>query len=117
LSTLLPEPSREEIDLGDVFSALTDPLRRAAISILATLPDGTERSCSSFGFSAAKASLTHHFKVLREAGLISQVDYGNRRCSTLRRDDLEARFPGLLALLVANYRETEEAMRAELMNS
>ncbi|RQS26898.1 MULTISPECIES: helix-turn-helix transcriptional regulator [unclassified Burkholderia] len=101
MSTQLPQPARDDIDLGAVFAALTDPLRRKAIAVLATLPDGEERSCASFGFSVAKASLTHHFKVLREVGLIGQVDYGNRRCSILRRADIDARFPGLLALLVS----------------
>ncbi|HSX76085.1 MAG TPA: helix-turn-helix transcriptional regulator [Shinella sp.] len=96
----LPQPARENIDLGVVFSTLSDPLRRTAIAILATLPDDAERNCVSFGFPVAKASLTHHFKILREAGLISQIDYGNRRASSLRREDIEARFPGLLALLV-----------------
>jgi DNA-binding transcriptional ArsR family regulator len=96
---LLPQPTREEIDLSVVFSTLSDPLRRTAIAILATLPDCEERNCVSFGFPVAKASLTHHFKILREAGLISQIDYGNRRASSLRRDDIEARFPGLLAML------------------
>lgn len=97
---LLPQPARDEIDLSVVFSTLSDPLRRTAIAILATLPDGLERNCVSFGFPVAKASLTHHFKILREAGLISQIDYGNRRASCLRRDDIEARFPGLLTMLV-----------------
>lgn len=97
---ILPQPPRDEIDLSVVFSTLSDPLRRTVIAILATLPDCTERNCASFGFPVAKASLTHHFKILREAGLISQIDYGNRRASSLRRDDIEARFPGLLSLLV-----------------
>ncbi|TNM63632.1 ArsR/SmtB family transcription factor [Aliirhizobium smilacinae] len=97
---LLPQPARDEIDLSVVFSTLSDPLRRTAIAILATLPECTERNCVSFGFPVAKASLTHHFKVLREAGLISQIDYGNRRASSLRKNDIEARFPGLLAMLV-----------------
>jgi DNA-binding transcriptional ArsR family regulator len=97
---LLPQPTRDEIDLSVVFSTLSDPLRRTAIAILATLPDCTERNCVSFGFPVAKASLTHHFKVLREAGLISQIDYGNRRASSLRKDDIEARFPGLLVMLI-----------------
>lgn len=100
MSELLPQPARDEIDLSVVFSTLSDPLRRTAIAILATLPDCTERNCASFGFPVAKASLTHHFKILREAGLISQIDYGNRRASSLRRDDIESRFPGLLALLI-----------------
>lgn len=100
MAVLLPQPARDEIDLNVVFSTLSDPLRRTAIAILATLPDQTERNCVSFGFPVAKASLTHHFKILREAGLISQIDYGNRRASLLRRDDIDARFPGLLALLM-----------------
>ena len=97
---LLPQPARDEIDLGVVLSTLSDPLRRTTVAILATLPECTERNCVSFGFPVAKASLTHHFKVLREAGLISQIVYGNRRSSSLRKQDIEARFPGLLALLV-----------------
>ncbi|WP_318834881.1 ArsR/SmtB family transcription factor [Burkholderia cepacia] len=110
MQTPLPQPSRDEIDIGAIFVALADPLRRRAVAILATLPDGEERSCSSFGFPVAKASLTHHFKVLREVGLIKQVDYGNRRCSTLRRHDIEERFPGLLSILVKELeRETERA--------
>jgi len=99
--TLLPAPPVDEIALGSVFTALADPLRREVIARLALLEDGAERNCSAFGFPVAKASLTHHFRVLREAGLIHQVDYGNRRTSSLRRADLEARFPGLLALLRA----------------
>lgn len=100
----LPQSSRAEIELGAVFSALADPLRRKAVAILATLPDAAERNCVSFGFPVAKASLTHHFKRLREAGLISQTDHGNQRTSTLRKGDIEARFPKLLALLVAKLR-------------
>jgi hypothetical protein len=45
--------------------------------------------------------MTHHFRVLREAGLIRQVDYGNSRKVTLRREDLQKRFPGLLDLVKA----------------
>lgn len=96
----LPEPARDEIDLGAVMSALADPLRRRVIAVLASDPVSTERSCASFGLPVAKASLTHHFRTLREAGLISQINRGNCRNSTLRRSDIEARFPGLLALLV-----------------
>jgi DNA-binding transcriptional ArsR family regulator len=109
---LLAQPSRDELDLSVVFSALSDPLRRTVIATLATLPDGSERNCSSFGFPVAKASLTHHFKVLRDAGLISQVDYGNRRASSLRKEDIEARFPGLLAMLIAEFKHRGELERS-----
>ncbi len=103
----LPEPARDEIDLGAVMSALADPLRRQVIAVLASEPDVTERSCASFGLPVAKASLTHHFRILRESGLISQINRGNCRSSTLRRADIEARFPGLLALLVQELKQKE----------
>jgi DNA-binding transcriptional ArsR family regulator len=48
-----------------------------------------------------KSTCTHHFKVLREAGVIQQRQEGTSRLNTLRRDDLEARFPGLLETVLA----------------
>ncbi|MEV8532384.1 helix-turn-helix domain-containing protein [Streptomyces sp. NPDC051211] len=94
-------PAVEEILLGPVLSALADPLRRRVVRTLAAEPEGTARTCSSFGLPVSKATLTHHFRVLREAGLISQVSRGNSRMATLRRADLERRFPGLLDLVSA----------------
>ena len=93
-------PELHEIELGAVLSAIADPLRRHVVATLARLPDGAERTCASFGFPVSKASLTHHFKVLRHAGVIQQVDRGNSRAATLRRHDLEARFPGLLTIVM-----------------
>lgn len=95
----LPAPSVDDLELGPVLAALADPLRREAVAKLALLPAGAERGCAAFGFPVAKASLTHHFRVLREAGLIHQIDYGNRRASCLRRADIDDRFPGLLDML------------------
>lgn len=95
-----PEP--HELALGPILTALADPLRRRVIAELARAPDGTERTCASFGLPVTKATLTHHFRVLREAGLIRQVNRGNSRAACLRRDDVEARLPGLLALVAAD---------------
>ncbi|AYV49263.1 ArsR family transcriptional regulator [Caulobacter flavus] len=94
-----PEP--EEMQLGALLAALADPLRRRVVAELASAEPLTERTCVSFGLPVSKASLTHHFRVLREAGLIRQVDRGNSRAAQLRRDEIEARFPGLLALVAA----------------
>jgi DNA-binding transcriptional ArsR family regulator len=94
-------PARDEMCLGDVLAALADPLRRKVVCVLANEPEGTERHCTSFDLPVAKATLTHHFKVLREAGLIRQVNRGNSRMAQLRSADLNARFPGLLALIRA----------------
>ncbi|AIA01734.1 MULTISPECIES: ArsR/SmtB family transcription factor [Streptomyces] len=94
-------PALAEMALGDVLSALADPLRRRVVRELAAGPDGAERTCSSFALPVSKATVTHHFRTLREAGLIRQVNRGNSRMATLRRADVEQRFPGLLALLTA----------------
>nr|WP_242560426.1 MULTISPECIES: helix-turn-helix domain-containing protein [Pandoraea] len=61
--------------------------------------DAYDHTCGWFGFDRPKSSLTHHFKALREAGLIRQRQYGLERRSRLRTEDLNARFPGLLALV------------------
>lgn len=94
-------PGEDEIALGAVLSALADPLRRRVVMELAQAPAGTERTCASFGLPVSKARLTHHFRALREAGLIRQVNRGNSRAATLRREEIDRRLPGLLDLVAA----------------
>ena len=91
-------PGREEIELAAVLHALSDPVRLLMVRGLAGDADG--RSCSSFDVPVTKSTCTHHFKVLREAGVIHQRQEGTRRVNTLREADLEARFPGLLATIL-----------------
>lgn len=93
------QPSPAEMDLGAVFAALADPLRRSIVEILLRDKPGAPRQCSTFSFGVSKSTMTHHFKVLREAGLITQMDYGNRCEVALRRDELTGRFPALLPLI------------------
>jgi DNA-binding transcriptional ArsR family regulator len=93
------QPPIEQLEIGVVFGALSDPLRRRIIAQLLADPDDMPRRCSTFDYGVSKSTMTHHFKVLREAGLISAVDYGNRCEITLRRSDVDFRFPGLLTLL------------------
>lgn len=95
----LGHPSADEMQLGEVLRALGDPLRRQMIATLADLPDDTERTCTSVAPGVAKSTLSHHVKVLREAGLVQQINRGNSRKMTLRRRDVESRFPGLLDLV------------------
>lgn len=92
-------PEISEMELGKVMSALADPLRRKVITELVGDDDGAERTCMSFELGVTKSTLTHHFRVLREAGLVFQVDRGNSRKVTLRRPELNDRFPGLLDLI------------------
>ncbi len=91
---LIAQPRREEIELAAVLHALSDPGRLRIVAALAD--DACERTCGSFNLPVTKSTCTHHFKVLREAGVISQRQEGTTRLNALRRDDLEARFPGLL---------------------
>jgi DNA-binding transcriptional ArsR family regulator len=95
--TVRPAPG--EMELGKILAALADPLRRKVVTELLAEPDDMERTCASFNLPVSKSSCTYHFRVLRESGLVRDVDYGNRRGVTLRRLDLEERFPGLLGLL------------------
>ena len=89
----LSHPAREEIELAAVLHALSDPVR---LRIVAALADGDERTCKSFELPVVKSTCTHHFRVLREAGVIRQRLQRTTRLSSLRREDLEQRFPGLL---------------------
>jgi DNA-binding transcriptional ArsR family regulator len=87
------------MDLGKVFRALADDSRRRIVAELAADPEGGERACGSFGLPVKKAARTHHFRVLREAGLIKQRDHGNGSAVSLPRQDIERDLPGLLGLL------------------
>jgi DNA-binding transcriptional ArsR family regulator len=97
--TLL-HPRREELEMSSVLHALSDPQRLAIVSSLST--DPTPRICGSFDLCVTKSTLTHHFRVLREAGVIEQREQGTARLNSLRRDDLDARFPGLLDAVLAS---------------
>jgi DNA-binding transcriptional ArsR family regulator len=90
----IPHPEPTEIELGAVLHALSDDVRLRIVATLAGA-DG-EPTCGSFDVPVTKSTCTHHFKVLREAGVIHQRQEGTARLNTLRRDDLDARFPGLL---------------------
>lgn len=92
------QPTCEELELGAVLHALSDPVRLRIVAELAK-GDG-EYTCGSFALPVTKSTCTHHFKVLREAGVIQQRHQGTTRLNTLRSDDLETRFPGLLATIL-----------------
>jgi DNA-binding transcriptional ArsR family regulator len=94
-------PPITEVDVGQVFRALADPSRRAIVTELVADQTDSERACSSFDMPVAKSTKTHHWRTLREAGLIVQRDGGNGTFVRLRRAEFDQRFPGLLAILTA----------------
>ncbi|MFE0250630.1 ArsR/SmtB family transcription factor [Streptomyces sp. NPDC059010] len=94
----LPHPAREEIRLEGVLHALSDPLRLQIVRELAAV--GDELSCSHFDLPVTKSTTTHHFRVLRESGVIQQIYRGTAKMNGLRKDDLDGLFPGLLDALL-----------------
>src|ERR1700753_3810400 len=87
-------PDRDDLDLSTVLHALSDPQRLGMVAELAASEE--PRPCGSFAPGITKSTRTHHFRVLREAGLIEQWKEGTCKMSRLRRDDIDDRFPGLL---------------------
>lgn len=90
----LAHPLRDEIRLEDVLHALADPLRLRVVRDLALA--GQEVSCSYTDLPVTKSTTTHHYRVLRESGVIRQIYRGTAKMNGLRVDDLNALFPGLL---------------------
>ena len=97
-------PAADNIDLATVLRTVGDPVRLAVVRLLA---DGSELTCTEVreevGMPAS--TLSYHLRLLREAGVTRSRPAGTERYISLRREDLEGRFPGLLEVLVAPTRE------------
>ncbi|MEN3306239.1 MAG: hypothetical protein V7603_2441 [Micromonosporaceae bacterium] len=91
----LAHPDVADLALADVLFALSDPMRLAIVRQLACGPL-VELPCQEVGGPAPKSTRSHHLKTLREAGVIRNVPHGRERRVSLRRAELDSRFPGLL---------------------
>jgi len=91
------QPSREQIALSDVLHALSDPAR---IEVIVGIADVGEQPCNHICLDMPKSSLSHHLKVLRESGVISTRINGTRHFNSIRNEDLDARFPGLMKAIL-----------------
>lgn len=99
----LSHPPVEELRLPEVLHALSDPVR---LDIVRVLDRGEELSCSHLGVDVSKSTLSHHLRVLRDAGITRTRANGTQRMVSLRIEDLERRFPGLLDCVLSDLRET-----------
>src|ERR1700751_4512126 len=99
----LGHPATDEIELAGVLQALSDPIR---LRIVVALRAGGELSCKTTDLPVVKSTCTHHFRVLREAGVIRQRQEGTSRLNSLRRADLDTRFPGLLSAVLGALRDS-----------
>ena len=99
VSRSVDNPSVDEVSLQQVLEALVDPVRRSVVRQLADCAE--DKSCGTFDLPISRSTSSHHFNVLREAGLIRQYYVGTTKMNALRRDEMERRFPGVLASLLA----------------
>jgi DNA-binding transcriptional ArsR family regulator len=90
---VLEQPAIEAVELAGILHALSDPAR---LEIVRALESDGERQCGTFDLGLTKATRSHHFKVLREAGLTYTRVEGTARFVTLRREEIDRKFPGLL---------------------
>jgi DNA-binding transcriptional ArsR family regulator len=113
MSRPLPHPTREQIELPLVLDCLSDPTRLAIVYQMARSDrTATELRCGDFHALSGKSNLAYHFAKLRESGLMQTRIVGTARLMKLRREDLDARFPGLLDAVLAS--AARDAQRLQL---
>jgi DNA-binding transcriptional ArsR family regulator len=95
-------PAPEQLKLTTVLAALADPTRLAAVRTLSRLGSASVHQLQhDAGIDTTGSTFSHHQKVLREAGIVHVTMRGSQRILTLRWEDLEAAFPGLLSAVVS----------------
>ncbi|TWA91333.1 ArsR/SmtB family transcription factor [Bradyrhizobium stylosanthis] len=96
-------PTREQIELPMVLDCLSDPIRLAIVYQLAQQERvSSELRCGDFNGLSGKSNLAYHFAKLRDCGLMQTRIAGTNRFMRLRREDMEARFPGLLDAVLSS---------------
>lgn len=95
------QPDGTETDLATVLHALGDPVR---LELVRRMAEDGESACSPDGVDAPRSTLSNHWRILREAGITETRRVGKARLMSLRRTDLDTRFPGLLAAVLAGGR-------------
>ena len=99
----LHHPRIEDLSISTVLYALSDPVR---LEIVVYLAEVGESACNAIDPRIPKSTISHHFKVLRESGLVHVRVQGTHRLLSLRARDLEDRFPGFLAIVVSLAQKT-----------
>jgi len=96
----LAHPDRAGLRIEAVIAALDHPVRLRVVRTLAAAR--TELTCQQILPDMTKSSASHHWRVLRENGVVTQRREGRYLYQSLRRDDLDARFPGVLDAIVGH---------------
>ncbi|MEK8131878.1 ArsR family transcriptional regulator [Paenibacillus filicis] len=102
---VLFHPDVADLHLSSVLYALSDPIR---LLIVSELRNNQECTCGDISVPVVKSTLSHHARTLREAGIIKVRVQGTQRLLSLRTEDLELRFPGLLSSILDAFETSEE---------
>ncbi len=92
----LVHPDIAGVELTDVLFALSEPARLELVRLLAAEGPQSVANCQAVDPQAPKSTFSHHLKALREAGVVRNDPAGRHRMISLRRAELDRRFPGLL---------------------
>lgn len=110
-------PSIEDVTVEGILHALSDPVRVAMYAEI--VAQECPRNCSNFltvsDKAIPKSTLSLHFKILREAGLIRSERHGVEIRNMSRCTELEQRFPGLIrAIVTAHAIQSADEARAKM---
>ena len=108
---MLLHPDPEQITLAGVLYALGDPVR---LKIVQKLADAGELSCASLDCAVAKSTMSHHFKILRESGIVFSRKEGTQLLNSLRKEELDHRFPGLMDSVLIALRDQQPCKMEQL---
>jgi len=90
----IKHPSIDQVELTDIMYALSDPTRLEIVGRLANA--GRKLTCGELDLNRPKSSMSHHFKILRAAGLVETLIEGTEHMNALRIAEIEQKFPGVL---------------------
>lgn len=90
----IKHPSIDQVELIDILYALADPTRLEIVVLLANA--GRKLTCGEIDLNRPKSSMSHHFKILRSAGLVETVVDGTEHMNALRLEEIEQKYPGVL---------------------
>ncbi len=90
----IKHPGIEQVELTDIMYALSDPTRLEIVGRLANA--GRKMTCGELDLNRPKSSMSHHFKILRAAGIVETLIEGTEHMNALRLEEIERKFPGVL---------------------
>ena len=94
----IKHPTIDQVELTDIMYALADPTRLEIVTLLAKA--GRKLNCGEIDLNRPKSSMSHHFKILRSAGLVETLIEGTEHMNSLRLEEIEQKYPGVLNAVI-----------------